>query len=129
MRSDEARAVLAVAVVSVFQKDTAGVADITAPIQGGPVNNGFDYFFGTPTSNDGLVNLYRNEELIEPKSDMSLAGSRIGILNRLRRKSGSRAGAATLLAHFRIDRMLLAFVLQCIFRQLIDKIPAFQHVE
>lgn len=36
-----------------------------------PTRQGFDYFFGTPTSNDGLVNLYRNEELIEPKSDMS----------------------------------------------------------
>ncbi len=36
-----------------------------------PNHQGFDYFFGTPTSNDGFVDLYRNEELIEPKSDMS----------------------------------------------------------
>ncbi len=36
-----------------------------------PTRQGFDYFFGTPTSNDGEVNLYRNEELIELKSDMS----------------------------------------------------------
>ncbi len=36
-----------------------------------PTRQGFDYFFGTPTSNDSVVNLYRNEELIEPKSDMS----------------------------------------------------------
>ena len=36
-----------------------------------PTRQGFDYFYGTPTSNDSLVNLYRNEELIEPKSDMS----------------------------------------------------------
>lgn len=36
-----------------------------------PTRQGFDYFFGTPTSNDSIANLYRNEELIEPKSDMS----------------------------------------------------------
>ncbi len=36
-----------------------------------PTRQGFDYFFGTPTSNDSVVNLYRNEKLIEPKSDMS----------------------------------------------------------
>jgi arylsulfatase A-like enzyme len=36
-----------------------------------PTRQGFDYFFGTPTSNDGVANLYRNEELIEPKSDMA----------------------------------------------------------
>ena len=36
-----------------------------------PTHQGFDYFYGTPTSNDGYVNLYRNEELIEPKSNMA----------------------------------------------------------
>jgi len=36
-----------------------------------PTRQGFDYFFGTPTSNDSIVNLYRNEDLIEHKSDMS----------------------------------------------------------
>ena len=36
-----------------------------------PTRQGFDYFYGTPTSNDSIANLYRNEELIEPKSDMS----------------------------------------------------------
>jgi arylsulfatase len=36
-----------------------------------PTRQGFDYFYGTPTSNDSVANLYRNEELIEPKSDMS----------------------------------------------------------
>jgi len=36
-----------------------------------PTHQGFDYFYGTPTSNDGVVNLFRNDELIEPKSDMS----------------------------------------------------------
>ena len=36
-----------------------------------PTRQGFDYFYGTPTSNDRVANLYRNEELIEPKSDMA----------------------------------------------------------
>lgn len=36
-----------------------------------PTRQGFDYFFGTPTSNDRMVNLYRNEELIEPKTNMA----------------------------------------------------------
>lgn len=36
-----------------------------------PTRQGFDYFYGTPTSNDRVANLYRNEELIEPASDMS----------------------------------------------------------
>ena len=36
-----------------------------------PNHQGFDYFFGTPTSNDSVVNLYRNEELIEPRADMN----------------------------------------------------------
>ncbi len=36
-----------------------------------PTRQGFDYFYGTPTSNDRVVNLYRNEELIEPSSDMA----------------------------------------------------------
>jgi arylsulfatase A-like enzyme len=31
----------------------------------------FYYFFGTPTSNDSIANLYRNEKLIEPRSNMS----------------------------------------------------------
>ena len=36
-----------------------------------PGHQGFDYFFGTPTSNDGFVDLYRNEKLIEPKASMA----------------------------------------------------------
>lgn len=36
-----------------------------------PNSQGFDCFYGTPTSNDGLVNLYRDCHLIEEKSDMS----------------------------------------------------------
>ncbi|MBI1375571.1 MAG: sulfatase-like hydrolase/transferase [Phycisphaera sp.] len=36
-----------------------------------PNHQGFDYFYGTPTSNDAFANLYRNEELIEPKTNLS----------------------------------------------------------
>jgi len=36
-----------------------------------PTRQGFDYFFGTPTSNDSIVNLVRNEEVIEEKADMA----------------------------------------------------------
>jgi arylsulfatase A-like enzyme len=36
-----------------------------------PVSQGFDYFFGTPTSNDGIANLICNKEMIEKKADMS----------------------------------------------------------
>ena len=36
-----------------------------------PAFQGFDYFFGTPTSNDGFVDLYRNEKLVDKKADMA----------------------------------------------------------
>jgi arylsulfatase A-like enzyme len=36
-----------------------------------PLKQGFDYFFGTPASNDKLVTLLRNQEMIEKKTDMS----------------------------------------------------------
>ncbi len=36
-----------------------------------PNHQGFDYFFGTPSSNDGFVDLYRNEERIEEKAPMA----------------------------------------------------------
>lgn len=36
-----------------------------------PTRQGFDYFYGTPTSNDRVANLYRNEKLIEPASNMA----------------------------------------------------------
>ncbi len=36
-----------------------------------PTRQGFDYFYGTPTSNDRIVNLYRNEQLIEKSSQMA----------------------------------------------------------
>lgn len=36
-----------------------------------PNHQGFDYFFGTPTSNDSVVNLYRNQEFIEPRTKMA----------------------------------------------------------
>lgn len=35
-----------------WDKDTAGVADITKPIKNGPTTNGFDYFFGITASLD-----------------------------------------------------------------------------
>ncbi len=36
-----------------------------------PNNQGFDYFFGTPSSNDLTVNLLRNNELIEEDANMA----------------------------------------------------------
>jgi len=36
-----------------------------------PTKQGFDYFFGTPTSNDSIVNLLRNDTVIEKKADMN----------------------------------------------------------
>lgn len=36
-----------------------------------PTHQGFDEFYGTPTSNDRIANVYRNDELVDPKSDMS----------------------------------------------------------
>ena len=41
-----------------------------------PTRQGFDYFFGAPTSNDRIANLYRNEELIEPKTNMAMLTKR-----------------------------------------------------
>lgn len=35
-----------------------------------PTKQGFDYFFGTPTSNDSIVNILRNEKVIEAKANM-----------------------------------------------------------
>ncbi len=36
-----------------------------------PRGQGFDYYFGTPSSNDGVANIIRNEEMIEKNADMS----------------------------------------------------------
>ncbi|MFH5803627.1 sulfatase [Alienimonas sp. DA493] len=36
-----------------------------------PTRQGFDEFFGTPTSNDRFVNLYRGEELLERHAEMA----------------------------------------------------------
>lgn len=36
-----------------------------------PTRQGFDYFYGTPTSNDRIANLYRNEELIERETNLA----------------------------------------------------------
>ena len=36
-----------------------------------PQYQGFDYFFGTPASNDKVVNILRNDKVIEEKADMA----------------------------------------------------------
>ncbi len=36
-----------------------------------PTHQGFDTFFGTPTSNDAVVHLYRDDTLVEKKADMA----------------------------------------------------------
>lgn len=36
-----------------------------------PTRQGFDEFFGTPTSNDSVANLLRDEELVEPNAAMA----------------------------------------------------------
>lgn len=36
-----------------------------------PTHQGFDYFFGTPTSNDRFANLYRNDNLVEAEAPLS----------------------------------------------------------
>ncbi|MBC7352361.1 MAG: sulfatase [Thermogutta sp.] len=36
-----------------------------------PVYQGFDYYFGTPSSNDTFVNLIRNTQVVEKNADMS----------------------------------------------------------
>ena len=41
-----------------------------------PLDQGFDYAFWTPSSNDAIVNLYDQRELIEEKADMSLLTKR-----------------------------------------------------
>ncbi len=54
-----------------------GKWDLAKHVQSGffmdlfPTRQGFDYFYGTPTSNDRVANLYRNEELIEPDTNMA----------------------------------------------------------
>ena len=37
-----------------------------------PLHQGFDEFFGTPTSNDSFVNLIRGNDVVEEKADMRL---------------------------------------------------------
>ncbi|MEE9367816.1 MAG: sulfatase [Pontiella sp.] len=59
-----------------------GKWDLAGHSQGGynpkllPTHQGFDYYFGTPTSNDNNVNLIRNGELIEKNVDMALLTER-----------------------------------------------------
>ncbi len=42
-----------------------------------PEYQGFDTFFGTPSSNDAIVNLIRGTEMIEERADMSLLTQRL----------------------------------------------------
>ncbi len=55
-----------------------GKWDLAGHTQGGysaelmPRKQGFDYYFGTPSSNDKYVNIIRNEELIEEYADLDL---------------------------------------------------------
>ncbi len=56
-----------------------------------PTKQGFDYFFGTPTSNDSRVNLIRNDTVIEEETDMSQLTKRytdeaIGFIKRSKEK-------------------------------------------
>lgn len=37
-----------------------------------PNHQGFDYFYGTPSSNDAFVDIYRNETRIKEKADMAM---------------------------------------------------------
>ncbi|MSU50084.1 MAG: N-acetylgalactosamine-6-sulfatase [Opitutus sp.] len=41
-----------------------------------PCNHGFDFFFGTPSSNDRHVNLLRGNELVEEQADLGLLSQR-----------------------------------------------------
>ena len=41
-----------------------------------PLHQGFDVFFGTPTSNDSVVHLIRGNDIVEKKADMSMLTER-----------------------------------------------------
>lgn len=56
-----------------------------------PTYQGFDYFFGTPSSNDSLIHLLRNDEMIEENAPMAtitrrLTDEAIGFIQRNREK-------------------------------------------
>jgi len=51
--------------------DLAGHTQIRYDSRLVPTRQGFGTYFGTPSSNDGFVNLLRNEQLIEEKADMN----------------------------------------------------------
>jgi len=56
-----------------------------------PKHQGFDYYFGTPSSNDRIVNIIRNTKMIEKNADMSLLTKRftdeaIGFIKRSKDK-------------------------------------------
>ena len=62
-----------------------------------PTRQGFDYFYGTPTSNDSLVNLYRNEELI--RTEIRYADADKTIHGRSHRVYEEKQGRAILRLH------------------------------
>ncbi len=56
-----------------------------------PTEQGFDHFFGTPSSNDAVINLLRNKQVVEKKADMNLVTKRytdeaIGFIERSKDK-------------------------------------------
>ena len=59
------------ATAAIGKWDLAGHSQTKYKPQLLPPHQGFDYYFGTPGSNDSSVNLIRNTEKIETKADMS----------------------------------------------------------
>jgi hypothetical protein len=51
--------------------DLAGHSQVRYAPELLPTKQGFDNFFGTPSSNDSRVNLLRNEEIVEKDADMA----------------------------------------------------------
>jgi arylsulfatase A-like enzyme len=56
--------------------DLAGHSQTEYDINLLPTRQGFDFFFGTPTSNDAFVNLLRGEHVIERHAELSTLTSR-----------------------------------------------------
>lgn len=56
-----------------------------------PLHQGFDYFFGTPTSNDSTINIIKNDKVIEKGAEMALSTKRYTdeALGFIRRNSAS----------------------------------------
>lgn len=61
---------LGYASIAIGKWDLAGHSQTDYSTELLPTRQGFDTFFGTPTSNDSIVNLLRDETVIETKADM-----------------------------------------------------------